>query len=589
MTKNNALYIAALAFSFGWLYYNFQALPAPIDCGDGLMHFFISQASWENPNYFLDHWGKPLFILLSSLFAQFGFDGMVLFNSLVFSLTTILGWQILKKLKTPLPFQLAFPFLLLLTPDYANTVLGGLTEPLFSFFLIAACLAWLNDKYYSFAFLVGCLPFLRSEGQLVVIFTLALLLFSKQWKALYFLVIPFCIYAIIGVFSFSDFWWYFSKSPYSMDNSFYGIGSYWHYLKEFKAYLGLHGLAIFLGGFVVLCFQFFRKQLGFKIIGLVILSYGTFLGILAAHSYFYGSGQNGSMGLTRIATQGLPTFLLMNLYFMGKLLSTSRKQFAFGAFIFPLLILFLLCTTPYLKKENSRINSALITTGNYIKNEPLLKNKTVFAYHPLLAYTLGSNLKMKNQQLQQFSGVTFLQDKSRLTFGDVIVWDSQFGPFEISIPFENFVEDSNLMLCQQEIIPGNLEHNGVFLFQYVPAEIKRKNTVHFIDKTILSKKSISTNAEFKNLLEISPSHESFMISIQCYGAEGAHLVCVPKDNSDYQSQNLHDGKMSFVFAAEANLPYSIYVWNPTKKDYKLEINAVTRKKMILPELWKNGM
>jgi hypothetical protein len=274
---------------------------------------------------------------------------------------------------------------------------------------------------------------------------------------------------------------------------------------------------------------------------------------------------------------------------MGKLLSTSRKQFAFGAFIFPLLILFLLCTTPYLKKENSRINSALITTGNYIKNEPLLKNKTVFAYHPLLAYTLGSNLKMKNQQLQQFSGVTFLQDKSRLTFGDVIVWDSQFGPFEISIPFENFVEDSNLMLCQQEIIPGNLEHNGVFLFQYVPAEIKRKNTVHFIDKTILSKKSISTNAEFKNLLEISPSHESFMISIQCYGAEGAHLVCVPKDNSDYQSQNLHDGKMSFVFAAEANLPYSIYVWNPTKKDYKLEINAVTRKKMILPELWKNGM
>jgi hypothetical protein len=588
MSKNNALYLATIAFSLGWLYFNFQALSAPVDCGDGLMHFFISQASWEDPTFFLDHWGKPLFTLLSSPFAQFGFGGIILFNALVFLITVLVGWQILKKLNTTLPVQLLFPLLLLLTPDYANNILGGLTEPLFGLFLVLACWAWIEDKFMLFALFAGATLFLRSEGQLVMLFALALLLLAKQWKSIFFLVVPFIVYAFIGLLALDDFWWYFTKSPYSMDNSFYGVGSYWHYINEFKSYLGIHGLAIAWIGFSGVVYYFFKKKLDFKLFGLIVLSYGTFLGIIAAHSYFYGSGQNGSMGLTRIATQGLPAFLIVNLYFFGALINPKTEPMKLSAYLFPSLMVFLLCTTPYLKKGENRINNTLIAMGDFIKQEPLLKNKTIYAYHPLLAYALESNLKMKNQRLQQFSGLSFLEDKSRLQFGDAIVWDSQFGPYEISIPLENFLQDSNLMLCKQETIPGDLDYNGVYLFQFVPAEIKRNNHPSKAEKILLQNKTFTTKDEFVDVLDLKPSKETYLLKATSSTTENVHLVCVPNDNSDYQAIELNSEEKTFEFTVKRGLPYKIYLWNPDKKNYTLTIKSLVDKRTKLANLWNSN-
>lgn len=587
MTKNTLFYFAALAFSLGWLYFNFLALPAPVDCGDGLMHFFISQASWENPIFFLDHWGKPLFVLLSSSFAQVGFGGMTTFNSFVFLLTILFGWKILKKYKIPLSVQLTLPFLLLLTPDYATTILGGLTEPLFGLFLVALCWAWLEDKFILFALLAGATLFLRSEGQLVVFFAFGLLLYIRQGKSIPFLFAPFIFYAIVGFFATNDFWWYFTKSPYSMDNSSYGKGSYSHYLTEFKTYLGIHGLTIAILGLSGLAVQIVKKQLSIKIIGFLILAFGTFFGIIAAHSYFYGSGQNGSMGLTRIATQGLPALIVASLYFFGALLHSQDKGNTNWLFSLPAMLVFLLCTTPYLKKEENRINTALLSTADFIKQESKLKNKTIYAYHPLLAYALGSNVKMKNQKLKQFSGKSFLADKNKLTFGDIIVWDSQFGPFEIGLPFQNLLADTNFILSHQEIIPGNLEANGVFLFQYVPAYVKKQSNSRLQEKTLLSNKNISSKKEFIDVFKIPSSKDSYALKIKCKGAKNIHFVCVPVNNSDYQAIDLQVDSMSFEFSINKEIPYLLYLWNPSKVAFSVDVLGITQQLINLPKIWTN--
>jgi hypothetical protein len=78
--RENILLGTSLLFCSVWLIFMMLKSEVPNDVGDGIMHYFISNASWENPELFLHHWGKPLFILFSSSFAQFGFYGMVIFN-----------------------------------------------------------------------------------------------------------------------------------------------------------------------------------------------------------------------------------------------------------------------------------------------------------------------------------------------------------------------------------------------------------------------------------------------------------------------------------------------------------------------------
>jgi len=70
----------------------------PLDVGDGIVHYSIAKASWSQPTFFLDHWGKPLFTLLSSGFAQISFKWHIGFNILVFALTCLAAFRLFKHL-----------------------------------------------------------------------------------------------------------------------------------------------------------------------------------------------------------------------------------------------------------------------------------------------------------------------------------------------------------------------------------------------------------------------------------------------------------------------------------------------------------
>ena len=144
---DTALKMVPLLGCIAWLIFVKLNSLLPDDVGDGIMHFFISQASWEDPNLFLHHWGKPVFILLSSPFAQVGFNGMVVFNTIVFALTVLLGYVFLEKNKVPVWLQMLLPLVLLKAHDIANTLLGGLTEPLFNLSLMGALVLLQQQKY----------------------------------------------------------------------------------------------------------------------------------------------------------------------------------------------------------------------------------------------------------------------------------------------------------------------------------------------------------------------------------------------------------------------------------------------------------
>ncbi len=427
--KRNWKYVLTLIFSVAWLFYNYFSLLTPVDPGDGIVHYFISAASWQDPVLFLDLWNKPLFTLLTSSFAQFGLDGMIFFNFLVFVLTTIFAWRILDNFKVNRYFALAFPLFLLLTQDYSNTLLGGNTEPLFSLLLVIATWFWIKEKYAVFAFFIGLLLFSRSEGQLPLILGFMLLTYVRQWKALIFLFIPFLIYALIGLSAFEDFFWYFNRSPYSMDNDIYGVGTYDHYLMSYKNYLGNHGLFLFILALPAAILHFIRKEFSIQTSGMTFLGYGTFIGIIFVHSYFWGSGQNGSIGLTRIATQALPSFLICQFYFFQK---TSWKwpklsnplSVGFVGILFVYLLF-----TPYLNKEIKPMEMA--TQKVFEKNEALLKEKKILTSSPYFCYLLGENY-MRYYSRVQLLGYSVMKPHPMVY--DFLFWDSDFGPQESGVP-----------------------------------------------------------------------------------------------------------------------------------------------------------
>jgi len=165
----------------------------PVDVGDGIMHFYISQASWLKPELFLHHWGKPFFILLSSGFAQFGLNGVVVFNVLVFFFTCLFAFKIADKKEISNWITALFPLLLLQASDYTSTVLAGLTEPLFNLALMASFLLFIHKKFLWFAVLVSLMPFMRSEGQLPLMLAVIMLIIHKQYRVLPFLASGFIV------------------------------------------------------------------------------------------------------------------------------------------------------------------------------------------------------------------------------------------------------------------------------------------------------------------------------------------------------------------------------------------------------------
>ena len=579
---------AVLLFCLSWLIYMMVNNEVPTDTGDGIMHFFISQASWNNPSLFLDHWGKPLFILLSSPFAQFGFNGMVVFNILVFLLTVLLSNYIFFKQKTSAWITLLFPLVLLKTYDVSSTVLGGLTEPLFNLALVAALYLLLERKYLWFALLVSFLPFMRSEGQLPIVLAFSILVLLKEYKSLPFLSAGFLIYGLIGLPVYGDFLWYFTKSPYQMDNGIYGSGPWYHYLISYESYIGKFGLLVAIGGLFALIYLFLKRKWNAINWQGLIFTYGVFFGVLFVHSYFWATGQSGSLGLTRIATQGMPVFLLVNLIYIGK---TPLNNLFIVNGIFTAVasvLIFLLVNTTYFPKKADPLEKEVIHAAEFLKAANLKGNK-IYYHFPLFAYAYGENGRIKNTPIVHHSFAHLTHDIQQLLKpGDIIVRDSHFGPQEMHLALkelenrQEFVKIKEFISAEQ-VTDAYDEIEGVTIYQYIPTSLQ-KHIIQPKAKRILAFKEfqIGSMDEFTPIQTLFPpltASSNINIVLTSYIEEGK-LVYDVNNGEKYVAFELH-AKKSFkgTFLFEKGKMTKLYIWNPTKRSGKVTLEQVNSQKV----------
>lgn len=579
---------ATLFFTCLWLFYVGFSGEVPADPGDGVMHFFYAQASWSDPLLFLHHWGKPLFILLSSGFAQFGFSGMIVFNVVVFAATVWTGYQILDQYRCSRWLQSIFPLLLVLANDVTVTIVGGLTEPLFNLVLVFAYFLFLKGRYGLFAVLISFMPFLRSEGQLVILIALVLLLWKHAFRESFLLLSGFLIYALVGVLASKSFWWYFTESPYQMSNGIYGKGSWDHYLISYKAYLGNAGLVVFILGTVSFAIQLIRRQYQNVLLPEFVLAFGVFLGVLAAHSYFWATGQNGSIGLTRIATQGMPLFLLIQLSLISQFsfLNDSRSRlFGVGALFLALTVL----KSPHFPVKAGPMEQQLLKAANFLKKKTPHRYNVLYHY-PLLVFAYGENPFIGGNRLRH----SYFQDfhkrlDTEILPGDFIVWDSHFGPVEAGLPLDTLRMHEEFVLVTEFLFTqGDASQGGVKVFQYIP-RAEQVSVNQKITNVKLEPINVDSKKEFISILEkvsIPKKDVSLTLEISTE-TPGLKLVYDHNHGEQYSATDLFPGKkQEFTFEWPSEGYTDVYIWNPERTSGIVTLESILVKEHVFHPVMK---
>jgi ABC-type cobalt transport system substrate-binding protein len=156
--------ITFLILIFSGLFFLFFAIYSKGSWGgaDSYVHYRISRYAFKYPHLFFDLWGKPLFNILSSPFAQFGYIGIKVFNIIAALLSSWLVFNI----SSHFQWRAAYMSILMLlyAPIYFIIIHSALTEPLFGLVIITAVWLFFKERFFLSAMVISLLPFASNEG-----------------------------------------------------------------------------------------------------------------------------------------------------------------------------------------------------------------------------------------------------------------------------------------------------------------------------------------------------------------------------------------------------------------------------------------
>ena len=278
------------------------------DDSDSIAHFLFARYAPFQPALYFDHWAKPVFVLVASPFAQFGFNGVKIFNLSIALCTIFCTYHIALKLNKPNPLMAAL--ILMAAPLYYILTFSALTEPLFALFVALGVLLCLNEKYIRASVLLSFLPYVRSEGLLIIGVFCIYLLLKNKWQLLPFLALGSAVYGIAGYFVYKDVFWVITKIPYASLSSPYGSGTLFHFTEQLVNVLGVPIYILFIIGLIYLIRNSFKSLVFMEERVLLLL---TFVVFFISHSLFWYLGIFNSMGLKRVFVAVLPLMSIISL------------------------------------------------------------------------------------------------------------------------------------------------------------------------------------------------------------------------------------------------------------------------------------
>ncbi|MGW8315747.1 MAG: hypothetical protein ACWGNV_09120 [Bacteroidales bacterium] len=414
---------------------------------DDISHFRRARYAFQHPEFFLHHWGKPFFTAVTAPFAQFGFNGMRIFNVLVGTLTAYFTYRTAKELNFRFPVLAIF--LTISSPLYVVLMMSGMTEILFSLMLILSIFLFLKKKYIGTALILSFLPFVRNEGIVILPLFLVALAWMKQWKALPFMLFGFVFYSIVGGFYYDDFLWVIHKMPYTGSaRDIYGSGDLFHYARSSKVIFGVPLALLVLAGLFFWVADPFTKarEARKQWLMVMLVVYMPFLAYFAAHSLVWWKGWGNSVGLIRVIVAVLPSAVLLGVFAWDRLLSLIPVRALWKQLVTGLLCIYLV-TLPF---HVYKIPVPLMGTqklvkeaADWMRNSPYFEHRIYF-YDPFLTFFMKLN-PWDKERVHEFV-YSREHPEERIEEGEIVIWDAHFSPNEGRLPLENLMDNPGFRL-----------------------------------------------------------------------------------------------------------------------------------------------
>lgn len=297
------------------------------DSGDSIKHYLFARYAFQYPMNYMDSWAKPLFTLLASPAAQGGFIGMKLFQCGVVALSAWCAYVIARTLRLPVPeLTILFAYA---APDYFIIQFSGLTEPLFGLILVASVALLMTGRPAWSAALISWLPFVRSEGFILIGLWVVYFAWRRQWRYLPLLVLGYVVFSAVGAVVLGEPGWVFGHNPYAT-KSVYGHGEWDHFVFSLPGLLGWVLLFLAVAGGVRMALDLLhpgRRQRPLFSAELLLI-YGNICVFIAAHTIFWGAGLFNSFGMTRVLDVTVPLFSIAALSGLAWLVQLGRTPAA---------------------------------------------------------------------------------------------------------------------------------------------------------------------------------------------------------------------------------------------------------------------
>ena len=419
------------------------------DSGDSIHHYQFAKLAPLHPELFFNHWAKPLYVLLASPFAQFTFIGVKIFNSIVSLLTIFFTFKIAQKLN--INNAIIGAIILIFSPLCFVLTFSGLTEPLFALFISIGLYTILVKKPIISCLLISFLPFIRSEGLIIIgVFGLYFLL-KRKWKLIPFLLFGHIVYSIAGFFVFNDLLWVFNKIPYAHMSSTYGSGELSHFVTQLMYVIGVPIYILFWSGVLIIIWKSIKNRISIEIQILVFLGFFSFF---IAHSLFWYLGIFNSMGLNRVIIGVAPLISIISLIGFNFLTDEIFKNKRIPNLIFQGLLIGYILIFPFTS------NPAAI---NWERDLSLSKDQqSANQIADLISHNRGSNQRFvfAHPYLSEVLKIDHFDDTKRLELtadfmnhiksGDIVIWENWFAVVEHGVTKE-YLDTNTELTCLHNI------------------------------------------------------------------------------------------------------------------------------------------
>jgi hypothetical protein len=397
---------------------------------DSITHYMYSRYSWRFPEFFLHHWAKPLFTLLTSPFAQFGHGGMAVFNLLAGLASAYLAWLSARKLGYKSGYLI--PVMLFFMPVYSLNVLSGLTEVLFGLNIILTTYLCLERKYLPAAIVISFSPLVRTEGIILIPVFGLFFIIMKQYRYIPWFLTGTLVYSIAGYFYNSDFFWLITQMPYAGGAvDLYGTGRITYFVDLSPKIFGPFSAIMIALGILLVIIDLVRKKT--KIIyDEVLLVFLPFVIYFLAHSVMWWSGIGKSFGMHRymIAIMPLGAIITVKAFNLMKNYFDNLNHKKTPGIIFSVIFTLLIISQPFkilpgFPKKFGTMEKVMHEASRYILENDLNKNKIYF-YDPAFIYFIGFDPFDPNQARE------FVPNPETphidIQENEIVIWDGHFSP-----------------------------------------------------------------------------------------------------------------------------------------------------------------